>query len=400
MSCCAAPPRPSHAVSAPAGRLARGRFLVANRSLSDPTFSETVVLLVDYDDNGALGVVVNRPTDVPLDAALPEVEELRKRKDIVFLGGPVARDRMVLLLRTTATPPQSVLVFDKVYATGSLKALRHTIGHGESMRAYAGYAGWGAGQLDAEVARGDWLIGPADSKAIFDDPPERSLVALPRTLLRRLGRAAGCARAPALATRSLQCRRAVRAPRRRSRPFAGRVPRRRRCAVLQGRERRSVAEILLRNLSPSLRAICVRIRYDGSRLARLDDSENRPRSAAVTAPVGVADRGVVQRACAVGNDDVRSGAAALLRASALPPVARLPAQPGAAPMGRAAEAAPRRAGIDSAAPRVARVDGARPDRRRRRTPLAHPRVAAGRDRLRGISDCRARQHGSRAFSRT
>jgi putative transcriptional regulator len=156
---------------APAGRLARGRFLVANRSLTDPTFSETVVLLVDYDEKGALGVVVNRPTDVPLTVALPEVEELRKRKDIVFLGGPVARDRMVLLLRTTATPPQSVLVFDKVYATGSLKALRHSIGHGEPMRAYAGYAGWGAGQLDAEVARGDWLIGPADSKAIFDDPP-------------------------------------------------------------------------------------------------------------------------------------------------------------------------------------------------------------------------------------
>ncbi len=153
------------------GRLGRGKFLVANRSLRDPTFVETVVLLVDYDDKGALGVVVNRPTDVPLTAALPEVKELRKRKDIIFLGGPVARDRMVLLLRAPAAPPQSVMVFDKVYATGSLSALRHSIGHGESVRAYAGYAGWGPGQLDAEVARGDWLIGPADSKAIFDDPP-------------------------------------------------------------------------------------------------------------------------------------------------------------------------------------------------------------------------------------
>lgn len=158
--------------SSPHGRLARGRFLVANRSLRDPSFVETVVLLVDYDDNGALGVVVNRPTEVPLTTALPEVEELRKRKDLVFLGGPVARDRMVLLLRATAEPPQSVQVFDKVYATGSLSALRHTIGHGESVRAYAGYAGWGPGQLDAEVGRGDWLIGPADSKAIFDDPPD------------------------------------------------------------------------------------------------------------------------------------------------------------------------------------------------------------------------------------
>jgi putative transcriptional regulator len=152
-------------------RPARGRFLVANRSLRDPTFSETVVLLVDYDQNGALGVVVNRPTDVPLTVALPEVEELNKRKDLVFLGGPVARDRMVILLRAAAAPPQSVLVFDQVYATGSLSALRQSIGEGESVRAYAGYAGWGPGQLDAEVERGDWLIGPADSKAIFDDPP-------------------------------------------------------------------------------------------------------------------------------------------------------------------------------------------------------------------------------------
>jgi putative transcriptional regulator len=129
------------------------------------------VLLVDYDENGALGVVLNRPSDVPLIAALPEVEELRKRKDLVFLGGPVARDRMVLLLRAAAAPPQSIKVFDQVYATGSLSALRSSIGHNEPVRAYAGYAGWGPGQLDAEVARGDWLIGPADSKAIFDDPP-------------------------------------------------------------------------------------------------------------------------------------------------------------------------------------------------------------------------------------
>jgi len=153
-------------------RLARGKFLVANRSLRDPTFVETVVLLVDYDDHGALGVVVNRPTGVPLTAALPEVKELRRRKDPIFLGGPVARDRMVLLLRATAAPPESVQVFDQVYATGSLSALRRSLGHGESVRAYAGYAGWGPGQLDTEVDRGDWLIGPADSKAIFDDPPD------------------------------------------------------------------------------------------------------------------------------------------------------------------------------------------------------------------------------------
>jgi putative transcriptional regulator len=157
----------------PHPELAKGKFLVASRSIRDPNFTRSVILIVDYDEAGALGVVVNHPTDVPLKAALPEIKELRKRKDRVHLGGPVARDRMVLLLRTKKAPPESVLIFDTVYASGSLDALREGVTGGNTVRAYAGYAGWGPGQLDAEVSRGDWLIGPADAKSIFDDPPER-----------------------------------------------------------------------------------------------------------------------------------------------------------------------------------------------------------------------------------
>lgn len=158
----------------PEARLARGKFIVASRQLLDPNFAESVILLVDYDDHGALGVVVNRPTEVPLTVALPDIKELRKRKDRVYLGGPVGRDRMVLLLKSRKAPPESVHIFDTVYASGSLDALRHTVSSGDGVRAYAGYAGWGAGQLDAEVARGDWLIGPADPKTIFELPPERA----------------------------------------------------------------------------------------------------------------------------------------------------------------------------------------------------------------------------------
>jgi len=130
-----------------------------------------VILLVDYDREGALGVVVNRPSDVALIEALPEVNELRKRKDVVFLGGPVARDRMLLLVRTRQQPPQSLRVFDRVFASGSLTALRKSMARGDSIRAYAGYTGWGPGQLDMEVGRGDWFIGPADSNAVFSDRP-------------------------------------------------------------------------------------------------------------------------------------------------------------------------------------------------------------------------------------
>lgn len=156
---------------APKTRLAKGKFLVASHALLDPTFFEAVILVVEYDARGALGVVVNRPTAVPLGDALPEVKELRRRKDVVFLGGPVARDRMLVLMRAAKEPPESLRVFDRVYASGSLDALRNSLTHGEGVRAFAGYAGWGPGQLDAEVARGDWLIGPADSKALFDAAP-------------------------------------------------------------------------------------------------------------------------------------------------------------------------------------------------------------------------------------
>lgn len=160
-------PPGSHSVS----QLAKGKFLVASRSLQDPNFSETVILLVDYDREGALGVVVNRPTDVALIDALPEISELRRRKDVVYLGGPVARDRMLVLVRTREQPPQSLRVFDRVFASGSLAALRKSMARGDSIRAYAGYTGWGPGQLDLEVTRGDWFIGPADSNAVFADHP-------------------------------------------------------------------------------------------------------------------------------------------------------------------------------------------------------------------------------------
>lgn len=164
--------RASEAGKRTAARLAKGKFLVASRSLRDPNFSETVILLVDYDrDGGAIGVVVNRPTEVALVDALPEVRELRKRKDVVYLGGPVALDRMLLLFRTREQPPQSLRVFDRVFASGSLDALRRSMARGDSIRAYAGYAGWGPGQLDMEVGRGDWFIGPADSDAVFTERP-------------------------------------------------------------------------------------------------------------------------------------------------------------------------------------------------------------------------------------
>ncbi len=154
-----------------ANRLEKGKFLVASRALVDPSFARTVVLLVEYSADGALGVIVNRPSEVPLGDALPEVKELARRRDVIYLGGPVGRERMLVLLRTRNEPPESLRIFGRVFASGSLTALRDSVTRGEGVRAYAGYAGWGAGQLDGEVARGDWLIGPADVDVVFAEHP-------------------------------------------------------------------------------------------------------------------------------------------------------------------------------------------------------------------------------------
>lgn len=168
--------RPAAAEGAPhgAGRLGKGTFLVASRTLHDPNFVETVILLVDYDhDAGAIGVVVNRPTSVALRVALPELRERQKGKDVLYLGGPVGLDRVMVLVRAREQPAHSLRVFDRVYATGDLDALRRSLARGDALRAYAGYAGWGPGQLDREVDRGDWLVGPADSDAVFSPHPAR-----------------------------------------------------------------------------------------------------------------------------------------------------------------------------------------------------------------------------------
>jgi putative transcriptional regulator len=151
---------------------AKGRFLVASHRLADPNFSETVVLLLAYEPTGgAIGIVTNRPTPVRLGSVLRDVEELRERPDPVYLGGPVAGNQLLLLVRAAQQPESSEAIFEGVYVCGSSAALRKALstpGKGNRVRGYAGYAGWGPGQLEREVARGDWYVTGADAKVIFE----------------------------------------------------------------------------------------------------------------------------------------------------------------------------------------------------------------------------------------
>jgi putative transcriptional regulator len=154
--------------------LSGGKFLVATRKLKDPGFSKTVVFLIDYEKQGAMGLVINRPSEVRLAALLPDLKGFEHPTEKVFLGGPVAMSQIRLLIRSKRKPEDSYGVFEDVYMSSSREELKRLIKDGKletRFRVYAGYAGWAPGQLDREVSMGHWHILPADADIIFHEEP-------------------------------------------------------------------------------------------------------------------------------------------------------------------------------------------------------------------------------------
>ena len=151
-----------------------GQFLVASETLADPRFVETVVLLLQVNEEGAMGVVINRPTQLKLQEVLGDMEGVEDRSDTLFFGGPVGINQIFLLLRTSGPPEESKRILNDVYFSASRDLLQRIIhdGKGEEMvRFLAGYAGWGEGQLDQEILRGDWHVLPGDSETVFQMTP-------------------------------------------------------------------------------------------------------------------------------------------------------------------------------------------------------------------------------------
>ena len=191
---CSAPLAPalSPCDSRPQPKLEKGKLLVASRDLSDPNFSETVILLIAYGPNGTMGVIINRPSDVKLATVLPEIKQLRRRPDTIYLGGPVLTNHVLLLIRSSKAPADSLPVFDDVYASSSLTTLRHALerqGPKDLFRAYAGHAGWAPGQLEAEVERGDWYVTGAAGGHGLHQEPQTALANAHAARRRRLGAA-------------------------------------------------------------------------------------------------------------------------------------------------------------------------------------------------------------------
>jgi len=155
--------------------LRAGSLLVASRGLADPKFAETVILLVHYDAEGVVGLILNRRTDVPLSRVLKGYKGAKGRSDHVYLGGPLETPVLFALLKSATNPDGAEHIVGSVYLI-SKKALFEQIISAQPdpsvFHVYIGYAGWKPDQLRIEVQLGAWFIFQGDAKTIFDSDPD------------------------------------------------------------------------------------------------------------------------------------------------------------------------------------------------------------------------------------
>lgn len=160
-----------------------GRLLVAAPALADPNFDRTVVLLLSHDDDGALGVVVNRPTEVPITSILPAWQPVVSQPDVVFRGGPVSLDSALgLVVLANEDEPLGVRRVSGKLGVVDLDAPPEVVSPAVAgMRVFAGYAGWSTDQLESEIDEGAWYVVDAEIMDAFSDAAQD----LWRTVLRR-----------------------------------------------------------------------------------------------------------------------------------------------------------------------------------------------------------------------
>jgi putative transcriptional regulator len=155
-----------------------GRLVVATQDLVDPNFAHAVVLLLDHDEDGAFGVILNRPSEAPVAEALPPWSDLVAEPPVVYVGGPVQPQAVIALGRLPLPAPAEVAGMDVPVVTAGvgivdLAADPTSARRGFSaVRLFAGYAGWGPGQLEVEIASGSWFIVETDPADVFTAAPE------------------------------------------------------------------------------------------------------------------------------------------------------------------------------------------------------------------------------------
>ena len=151
-----------------------GNLLVASEKLGDPNFAESVILIVQHDeDEGTVGLVINRRTEVPLSRVFPKTKHATA--DPVYMGGPVETTAVQALLRIPEKADRTAHIVADIYLSGSKELIEKSV---ESrldslkFRLYLGYAGWASGQLEAEIRLGAWSVLNASPKLVFDRDPD------------------------------------------------------------------------------------------------------------------------------------------------------------------------------------------------------------------------------------
>jgi putative transcriptional regulator len=149
-----------------------GQLLLASPALRDPNFARTVVLIGVHSEEGAMGVVLNRPSAVTVGEAVPQLEPALDEHEPVYIGGPVQPGSIVLLAEFLDPAPAGLLVLGRIgfpAPDADIEELTRATARG---RVFAGYAGWGEGQLDAELEQGDWIVQAAEPQDVFSEDPE------------------------------------------------------------------------------------------------------------------------------------------------------------------------------------------------------------------------------------
>jgi putative transcriptional regulator len=171
-----------------------GKLLVASRDAREPTFAETVILVVRYTHDGTVGLMLNRRTEVPVSRALDPLKGASGRSDPVFAGGPVELANVLALLRANVMPEGAEHVTGKVYLVPTGALLEKTLAKRPDpvdFRVYLGYCGWAPGQLENETSHGFWRVLSGSADIVFDSEPETLWSRLIERAEQRIARAQG-----------------------------------------------------------------------------------------------------------------------------------------------------------------------------------------------------------------
>jgi putative transcriptional regulator len=152
----------------------KGKLLVATEDMRDPNYRETVVLLLHHDEGGTIGVAVNRPTWLAPEEVVTEIGAIEGFDGKVFRGGPIGSTQLIYLVRdpppgTFDAPP----ILDGIHASGNLELVQQLAAGAEGdrgLRLFAGHSEWTAGQLQREIARGQWVVVDASEDRVFSPP--------------------------------------------------------------------------------------------------------------------------------------------------------------------------------------------------------------------------------------